>query len=139
MTYFGKRARQILLSTATVIGLTLSGAGQSGSVATAAPRLAASPVPAGAITTQSVGMQMFMWPWVSLQTECTYVLGPEHIDWIMVSPPQEDITGPQWWTHYQPVSYSLNSQLGTERQFTDMVTACNDAGVKVIVDAVINT
>jgi len=138
MTYFGKRARQILLSTATVIGLALAVAGQSGTVATAAPRLAASVVPAGAITTQSVGMQMFMWPWVSLQTECTYVLGPEHIDWIMVSPPQEDITGPQWWTHYQPVSYSLNSQLGTERQFTDMVSACNDAGVKVIVDAVIN-
>jgi alpha-amylase len=90
------------------------------------------------ITTQSVGIQMFTWPWVSLKTECTSVLGPEHVDWILVSPPQEDISGTQWWTHYQPVSYKLTSQLGTEQQFTDMVSACNKAGVQVIVDAVIN-
>jgi len=96
------------------------------------------PQPAKTITTQSVGIQMFTWPWVSLKTECSKVLGPEGVDWILVSPPQEDIHGTQWWTHYQPVSYKLTSQLGTEQQFTDMVSACNQAGVQVIVDAVIN-
>jgi alpha-amylase len=96
------------------------------------------PAPNKTITTQSVGIQMFMWPWASLQTECTDVLGPSKVDWIMVSPPQEDVTGNQWWTHYQPVSYQLSSQLGSEQEFTDMVSACNTAGVQVIVDAVIN-
>ena len=96
------------------------------------------PAPNKTITTQSVGIQMFTWPWASLKTECTNVLGPEHVDWILVSPPQEDIQGSNWWTHYQPVSYKLTSQLGTEQQFTDMVSACNTAGVAVIVDAVIN-
>jgi alpha-amylase len=98
--------------------------------------------PAGApnkeITSKSVGAQMFMWPWASLKTECTNVLGPEGMDWIMVSPPQEDISGPQWWVHYQPVSYKLDSQLGTEKQFTEMVAACNKAGVQIVVDTVIN-
>jgi alpha-amylase len=94
--------------------------------------------PDKAITTSSVGIQMFMWPWVSLTSECTSTLGPEGIDWILVSPPQEDIHGPQWWTHYQPVSYKLDSQLGTADQFASMVAACNKAGVQVIVDAVIN-
>jgi alpha-amylase len=81
---------------------------------------------------------MFMWPWASLTSECTSALGPEGIDWILVSPPQEDIQGKQWWTHYQPVSYKLDSQLGTADQFATMVAACNKAGVQVIVDAVIN-
>lgn len=94
--------------------------------------------PRTSISTQSVGMQMFMWPWVSLKSECTDVLGPEKVDWILVSPPQEDVRGDQWWTHYQPVSYKLESQLGTEQEFAGMVSACNAAGVQVIVDAVIN-
>ena len=94
--------------------------------------------PDKAITTSSVGIQMFMWPWVSLTSECTFTLGPEGIDWILVSPPQEDIHGPQWWTHYQPVSYKLDSQLGTADQFSTMVSTCNKAGVQVIVDAVVN-
>ena len=95
-------------------------------------------VPDKQITKQSVGVQMFMWPWASLSTECTSTLGPEGVDWILVSPPQEDVKGTQWWTHYQPVSYKLDSQLGTEGQFASMVSACNRAGVQVIVDAVIN-
>jgi len=96
------------------------------------------PAPDKQITASSVGIQMFMWPWVSLAGECTSQLGPQGVDWILVSPPQEDIQGSQWWTHYQPVSYKLQSQLGTEAQFAAMVSACNTAGVSVIVDAVIN-
>lgn len=110
--------------------------------ATIQPSVAATPtvvpVPNKTITTKSVGAQMFMWPWVSLKSECTNVLGPEGVDWIMVSPPQEDISGSQWWTHYQPVSYKIDSQLGTRQQFAEMVSACNKAGVQIIVDAVIN-
>ena len=96
------------------------------------------PAPNKVITNASVGIQMFEWPWNSLKTECTSTLGPEGIDWILVSPPQESISGDAWWVNYQPISYAINNNLGTRSQFSDMVNACNAAGVEVVVDAVIN-
>lgn len=90
------------------------------------------------ITGSSVGIQMFGWNWDSLAAECTNYLGPNGYDWVLTNPPQESISGSQWWTHYQPVSYKLDSTAGTRDQFAKMVTACNSAGVKVITDAVIN-
>lgn len=85
-----------------------------------------------------VGVQLFMWNWDSVASECQEVLGPAGIDWVLISPPQEHITGPQWWIHYQPVSYKIESALGTKEQFVAMNQACGEAGVKVIADAVIN-
>ena len=55
-----------------------------------------------------------------------------------VSPPSEHIQGGQWWTRYQPVSYQLSSRSGNRDQFIDMVNRCNNAGVMVIADLVIN-
>jgi alpha-amylase len=86
----------------------------------------------------SVGVQLFMWNWNSVAKECTTHLGPAGYDWVLVMPPQEHIDGAQWWVHYQPVSYKIESRLGTRIEFESMVKACNDAGVKVIADAVIN-
>lgn len=97
-----------------------------------------SPTIAKAITGSSVGIQMFGWNWDSLAAECTNQLGPNGFDWILTNPPQESISGSQWWTHYQPISYRLDSTAGTREQFIKMVNACNAAGVKVITDAVIN-
>lgn len=91
-----------------------------------------------AVTTQSVGVQMFEWNWNSLAKECASNLGPAGYDWVEVSPPQEHIVGSEWWIHYQPVSYKLESKLGTRAEFAKMVESCNQAGVAVIVDAVIN-
>lgn len=90
------------------------------------------------ITANSVGVQLFMWNWNSVAKECTAELGPAGYDWVLVMPPQEHIIGPQWWVHYQPVSYKIESRLGTRLEFETMVKACNEAGVKVIADAVIN-
>lgn len=87
---------------------------------------------------EAIGIQLFMWNWESVATECEDFLGPTGIDWVLVMPPQEHIHGAAWWTHYQPVSYQLESRLGTRDGFADMVSRCNDAGVDVIVDAVIN-
>eukprot|EP00928_Gymnodinium_smaydae_P049886 TRINITY_DN334_c1_g1_i1.p1 TRINITY_DN334_c1_g1~~TRINITY_DN334_c1_g1_i1.p1 ORF type:complete len:411 (+),score=65.78 TRINITY_DN334_c1_g1_i1:411-1643(+) len=50
----------------------------------------------------------------------------------------EHIEGSAWWTRYQPVSYKLESRSGNESAFTDMIQRCNKAGVRVIIDAVIN-
>jgi alpha-amylase len=94
--------------------------------------------PSQVVTKQSVGVQMFEWTWNSLAKECSTNLGPAGYDWVEVSPPQEHITGPEWWIHYQPTSYKLESKLGTRAEFAEMVETCGKAGVAIIVDAVIN-
>jgi alpha-amylase len=84
-----------------------------------------------------VGVQLFMWPWESVQRECSF-LAKAGVDWVLISPPQEHITGAAWWTVYQPVSYQIESRLGTRDEFSDMVRTCADFGVEIIADAVIN-
>ncbi|KAJ7443711.1 glycoside hydrolase [Mycena latifolia] len=91
--------------------------------------------PAG---TKSVIIQMFEWTWDSIATECTEFIGPAGYGFVQVSPPQEHITGSQWWTDYQPVSYILTSKRGNEAQFQNMINACHAAGVKVIADTIFN-
>ncbi len=93
------------------------------------------PQPAGA---RDVGVQMFQWTWNALGRECTDVLGPAGYGWVLTSPPQEHVLGQQWWTAYQPVSYRIESRLGTREEFAAMVTACHGAGVQVVADAVLN-
>lgn len=85
-----------------------------------------------------VGIQLFMFNWNSVATECEESLGPAGISWALVSPPQEHINQGQWWVHYQPVSYRIESRLGTREQFKDMVSRCNRVGIEIIADAVIN-
>ena len=84
-----------------------------------------------------VGLQLFMWPWDSIAAECEF-LGDSGVDWVLTSPPQEHIQGPQWWTVYQPVSYQIESRFGTREQFAAMVQTCAENNVAVIADAVIN-
>lgn len=85
-----------------------------------------------------VGIQLFMYNWNSVAKECEESLGPSGFSWVLVSPPQEHIDQEQWWVHFQPVSYKIDSRLGTRDDFKKMVHTCNRAGVKVIADAVIN-
>lgn len=84
-----------------------------------------------------VGLQMFMWPWQSVENECEE-LSAQGFDWVLVSPPQEHIVGSAWWTVYQPVSYQLHSRLGSRDDFETMVQTCSDNGVQILVDVVIN-
>ncbi|MGP4110702.1 alpha-amylase [Streptomyces sp. 4N509B] len=81
---------------------------------------------------------LFSWTFDSVARECTDRLGPAGYGYVQVSPPQEHIQGGQWWTQYQPVSYEINGRLGNRQQFQNMVDTCADAGVGVVVDAVIN-
>lgn len=85
-----------------------------------------------------VVVQLFQWNWPSIAAECTERIGPAGYGYVQTSPPQEEVVGPQWWTSYQPVSYKIDSRLGTRAEFAAMVQACHAAGVKVIVDAVLN-
>lgn len=83
-------------------------------------------------------VHLFEWSWDAIARECEEVLGPKGFCGVQVSPPNEHIQGYQWWTRYQPVSYKLESRSGNRDQFINMVNRCNNAGVMVVVDMVIN-
>lgn len=87
---------------------------------------------------RDVGVQLFQWTWDAIAEECRTALGPAGYGWVLTSPPQEHVLGPEWWTAYQPVSYRVESRLGTREEFAAMVSACDEAGVAVVADAVIN-
>ncbi|KAI0738098.1 glycoside hydrolase family 13 protein [Daedaleopsis nitida] len=81
---------------------------------------------------------MFEWNWDSIAAECTNFLGPAGYGYVQVNPPQESVSGDQWWTDYQAVSYQLTSKHGNRDQFANMVRTCHAAGVGVIVDTIWN-
>ncbi|MEU7728343.1 carbohydrate-binding module family 20 domain-containing protein [Streptomyces sp. NPDC040724] len=81
---------------------------------------------------------LFEWKFASVATACTNSVGPAGYGYVQVSPPQEHIQGPQWWTSYQPVSYKIAGRLGDRAAFKAMVDTCHAAGVKVVADSVIN-
>ncbi|GAA2912803.1 hypothetical protein GCM10020221_05730 [Streptomyces thioluteus] len=81
---------------------------------------------------------LFQWRYDSVARECAASLGPAGYGSVQVSPPQEHIAGPQWWTSYQPVGYRIAGRLGDRAAFARMTSACHRAGVRVVVDAVLN-
>ncbi|HEX5859982.1 MAG TPA: alpha-amylase family protein [Microbacterium sp.] len=99
---------------------------------------AASPAEQVELAERDVGIQLFQLPWTSVAEECETTLGPNGFAWVLTSPPQEHVVRDEWWASYQPVSHRLESRLGTRAEFADMVARCDEAGVDVIADAVIN-
>ncbi|MEU4661010.1 alpha-amylase family protein [Micromonospora chalcea] len=99
---------------------------------------AAPPATAATPGAKKVIVQLFEWNWTSVAAECTSTLGPKGYGYVQVSPPQEHVNSSPWWVSYQPVSYRIESRKGTRAQFQSMVNTCHAAGVKVIVDAVVN-
>ncbi|MEV1060284.1 alpha-amylase family protein [Micromonospora chalcea] len=100
--------------------------------------VAAPPATAATPGAKKVIVQLFEWNWTSVAAECTSTLGPKGYGYVQVSPPQEHVNSSPWWVSYQPVSYRIESRKGTRAQFQSMVNTCHAAGVKVIVDAVVN-
>ena len=90
------------------------------------------------IGSDRVFVHLFEWRWLDIAAECEDFLGPNGYAAVQISPPQEHILGPQWWTRYQPVSYKLDSRSGTRAEFADMVQRCKTAGVDIYADAVFN-
>ena len=87
---------------------------------------------------KDVGIQMFQWPWNAIARECRTTLGPMGIRRVLTSPPQENLNIPTWTSSYAPVSYKLNSKLGSRQEFAAMVRTCQRHGVDIIADAVMN-
>ncbi|MFE7648857.1 alpha-amylase [Streptomyces phaeoluteigriseus] len=112
----------------------------SGALALSAAALVMTPSLAQASPpgTKDVTAVLFEWNFASVAKECTTTLGPAGYGYVQVSPPAEHIQGAQWWTSYQPVSYKIAGRLGDRTAFQSMVNTCHAAGVKVVVDTVIN-
>ncbi|MFF9003996.1 carbohydrate-binding module family 20 domain-containing protein [Streptomyces achromogenes] len=103
-------------------------------VAVTGPTPAQASAPGG----KDVTAVMFEWNFKSVAKACTDQLGPAGYGYVQVSPPNEHIQGPSWWTSYQPVSYKIGTKLGNRSDFKSMVDTCHAAGVKVVADTVIN-
>jgi alpha-amylase len=90
---------------------------------------------------RDVAVHLFEWKWTDVAKECSW-LAEHNYCAVQVSPPNEHriITDPSypWYQRYQPVSYNMDSRSGTENEFKQMVATCNDLGVYIYVDAVIN-
>jgi alpha-amylase len=136
------RIRRVISVSAALVGLGVLTVAASGSVSASA-QLGGHPRPIAG----SVVANLFEWNWPSVANECTQVLGPKGYAAVQVAPPQDSLSRTAtdstpvlhpWWEVYQPVDYHLTSRMGNETQFKSMVQTCRDAGVKVIVDVVIN-
>uniref|UniRef100_A0A3B4DIW4 Alpha-amylase n=1 Tax=Pygocentrus nattereri TaxID=42514 RepID=A0A3B4DIW4_PYGNA len=81
-------------------------------------------------------VHLFEWRWDDVAAECERYLAPNGyggIEHIVVTNPWQP-----WWQRYQPISYNLCSRSGNENELRDMITRCNNVGVNIYVDAVIN-
>jgi len=91
---------------------------------------------------RDVIVHLFEWRWDDIANECETFLGPNGFCGVQTAQPMEHriVTDPPypWWQRYQPVSYNMTSRSGDEAAFRDMVTRCNNAGVRIFIDAVIN-
>ncbi|GGM71971.1 carbohydrate-binding module family 20 domain-containing protein [Dactylosporangium sucinum] len=127
------RTPRLLRTLAIVGGLVLA-------AALAVPLLNSDRKAEAAVGDNDVIANLWLWPWNSIASECTNVLGPAGFGAVQVAPPEDSISvaGHPWWDIYQPASYQINGRMGTRAQFQNMVNACHAAGVKVYVDAVIN-
>ncbi|KAH0516010.1 Alpha-amylase 1 [Microtus ochrogaster] len=79
-------------------------------------------------------VHLFEWRWADSAKECERYLAPNGFGEVQVSPPNENlvVNNPSrpWWERYQPISYKICSRSGNEDEFRDMVTRCNNVGVR---------
>jgi alpha-amylase len=109
-----------------------------------APALDAAP--AAALAGGDSILNMFEWTWNSIAAECDGALADSGYTYVQTSPPNEHILGADatsgeedaWYIHYQPVSYEIESRLGTRAEYANMVATCDANGIGVIADVVIN-
>jgi alpha-amylase len=102
--------------------------------------------PAAALAGGDSILNMFEWNWNSIAAECAGPLADSGYTHVQTSPPNEHILGSDassgeedaWYIHYQPVSYEIESRLGTRAEYAAMLATCEANGIGVIADVVIN-
>lgn len=131
--------RSLAVACVASLGLSACDGGGGGGLATSRPVLDATYRASGHAAAGDVFVHLFEWSWNDVASECETQLGPKGYKAAQVSPPQEDIVRSEWWSRYQPVSYSIaTSRSGTGAEFITMVNRCKAVGVDIYVDAVIN-
>ncbi|KAK9813882.1 hypothetical protein WJX73_003241 [Symbiochloris irregularis] len=84
-------------------------------------------------------VQLFEWSYSDIALECETYLAQAGIVGVQISPPQEAIEDPAWWSRYQPVGFTkLVSRSGDQAALLDTVRRCQAVGVQVIADVVAN-
>jgi alpha-amylase len=85
-------------------------------------------------------VHLFTWKYSDIADECENFLAPRGYAGVQVSPAQEYIisNGRPWWERYQPISYRIFSRSGDENEFREMARRCNNVGIRIYVDIVIN-
>ncbi|XP_069700677.1 alpha-amylase-like [Periplaneta americana] len=91
---------------------------------------------------RSAIVHLFEWKFSDIADECERFLAPNGFAGVQVSPIHENliVTSPNrpWWERYQLVSYNIYSRSGDEAAFRDMVRRCNNVGIRIYVDVVLN-
>uniref|UniRef100_A0A1I8PLT6 alpha-amylase n=1 Tax=Stomoxys calcitrans TaxID=35570 RepID=A0A1I8PLT6_STOCA len=93
---------------------------------------------------RAVMVQLFEWKFVDIAEECRSFLGPQGYAGVQLSPVLEhtviktDSLSHPWWQRYETISYRLASRSGDETDFWSMSRICNDHGVRIYVDVVLN-
>ncbi|XP_011500034.1 PREDICTED: alpha-amylase 2 isoform X2 [Ceratosolen solmsi marchali] len=85
-------------------------------------------------------VHLFEWKWNDIANECEKFLGPMGYAGVQVSPIQENviIDSRPWYERYQPISYLWQTRSGNKEEFQSMVFRCNNVGVRIYVDIVLN-
>ena len=109
-------------------------------VSSAVLTLAANVANAKNYESEMVIIHPFQWTYDNIAKECTEYLGPAGFDGVQISQAAEHKNaGGAWWGTYQPVNFkNFTTMVGNEEQLRAMIKTCNEAGVKVFADAVIN-
>lgn len=89
---------------------------------------------------RSTIVQLFEWPFDDVARECEEFLGPNGFGGVILSPVSENLVLPNrpWYERYQPMSYSIASRSGNESQLIDTIKRCNNSGVRIYIDVVLN-
>ncbi|XP_055587963.1 alpha-amylase A-like [Uranotaenia lowii] len=85
-------------------------------------------------------VHLFEWKWDDIANECENFLAPNGYAGVQTSVPSENVIihDRPWYERYQPLSYQLTTRSGNRQQFANMVRRCNDVGVRIYPDVIIN-
>ncbi|XP_047533155.1 alpha-amylase-like [Vanessa atalanta] len=88
-------------------------------------------------------VHLFEWKWRDVADECERFLAPKGFGGVQISPPSENLVihkdGQRpWYERYQVMSYKLITRSGDQNDFLDMTRRCNNAGVRIYADVVVN-
>eukprot|EP01017_Pseudomicrothorax_dubius_P028174 TRINITY_DN332_c0_g1_i1.p1 TRINITY_DN332_c0_g1~~TRINITY_DN332_c0_g1_i1.p1 ORF type:complete len:653 (+),score=103.06 TRINITY_DN332_c0_g1_i1:121-2079(+) len=95
---------------------------------------------------KGVIVEMFGWNYEEVEKECPLIAKLGYLGVKVYSPNEhvidfentdDDQLNPWYWV-YQPVSYKLQSRMGTRKQLRKMINTCRSLGVRVYAEAVLN-